>query len=143
MVKVAQRKLKRATLVGDRDLGFAATMTNAFVQRLPLPSFITARLTKSSDRMRRQLQEQQRRESALSVGEAVTPAGEPSKASAREHALMSSGLLHSAKLLAAHSPSQECFTIFLRVVTVLFLSVALHNSSQTSTGSTQVSGAWT
>jgi hypothetical protein len=127
LIKVLTRKRKRAMFIAvgtsmDASYKQGRSGTAAFVARLPVFSFFAG--------------------GARPQGMSSNPTDDSKSSSVRaadssgreqdKHAMMiathaATGLLRSTRLLVEHSDMQRAFRVFLRVLTVLFLTVALHH----------------
>jgi hypothetical protein len=136
LIKVLTRKRKRAMLIAvgtsvDASYKQGRSGTAAFLARLPLVAFLSrgGRKQQAIDRS----WDSPRDPKASSVraadpSDAVsTPAGAEDKHTAIIKTHAAAGTLRSTGLLVEHSSTQRAFRIFLRVLTVLFLTVALHH----------------
>jgi hypothetical protein len=135
LVKVLVRKRKRAMLIAmgtsvDASYKQGRSGTSTFLARLPVMSFISSgRKQHAIDRsMGPFVDPKASSVRAADSGSALaTPQtrGDKHKALIATHA--AAGTLRSTGLLVEHSSMQRAFQIFLRVLTVLFLTVALHH----------------
>ena len=126
VTRVLVRKRRRATLVAEKSPSMIKTGTTTYLGRLPVLSFFVAQPNAVSKRHRLD----KPAKTAGATDNKKTEAG-------REARLMGSTLLQTTRLMVEHSATQECFTLFLRVLTALFLTVLLHNTSTQSNMSSQ------
>jgi hypothetical protein len=133
LVKVLVRKRKRAMLIAlgtsaDGSYKQGRSGTEAFVARLPALSFLLpGRKQQAIDRSMGQAVDPKASSVRAADASSALPEtrGDKHKALIATHA--AAGTLRSTGLLVEHSSMQRAFQIFLRVLTVLFLTVALHH----------------